>query len=89
MHRVPHPSTCFPTDSDFCFLFLSEDLLEMLDGVDVFFKMDVNSQLLTPQMSRRYSPIHEFEGKQLTVDSLDKPEDFYMHNRRYSASVIM
>lgn len=62
MHRVPHPSTCFPTDSDFCFLFLSEDLLEMLDGVDVFFKMDVNSQLLTPQMSRSYSPIMSLKG---------------------------
>jgi len=46
-------------------------------------------QLLTPQMSRSYSPIQEFEGKQLSVDLLDRPEDFYMHNRRYSASVIM
>src|ERR1700724_3145715 len=40
-------------------------------------------------MSRSYCPIQEFEGKQLSVDLLDKPEDFYMHNRRYSASVIM
>ena len=40
-------------------------------------------------MSRSYSLIQEYEGKQLTVDLLDKPEDFYMRNRRYSASVIM
>jgi hypothetical protein len=46
-------------------------------------------QLLTPVMSKSYSPIQEFEAKQLSVDLLDRPEDFYMHNRRYSASVIM
>jgi len=40
-------------------------------------------------MSRSYSPIQTFEAKQLSVDLLDHPEDFYMHNRRYSASVIM
>ncbi|KAH7122651.1 cytochrome P450, partial [Dendryphion nanum] len=36
-----------------------------------------------------YSVIQMFEAKQLSVDLLDKPEDFYMHNRRYAASVIM
>lgn len=40
-------------------------------------------------MSKSYSPIQEFEAKQFTVDLLDRPEDFYMHNRRYAASVIM
>jgi hypothetical protein len=40
-------------------------------------------------MSKSYSPIQEYEAKQFTVDLLDNPEDFYMHNRRYAASVIM
>jgi len=40
-------------------------------------------------MSKSYSPIQEFEAKQFTVDLLDRPQDFYMHNRRYAASVIM
>lgn len=39
--------------------------------------------------SLSYTPTQIFEAKQLSVDLLDKPEDFYMHNRRYSASVIM
>jgi cytochrome P450 len=46
-------------------------------------------RLLTPAMSRSYSPIQEYEAKQFTVDLLDRPNDFYMHNRRYAASVIM
>jgi cytochrome P450 len=46
-------------------------------------------RLLTPSMSKSYSPIQAFEAKQLSVDLLDTPEDFYMHNRRYSASTIM
>ena len=33
--------------------------------------------------------MQHFEAKQLSVNLLDNPEDFYMHNRRYSASVIM
>jgi hypothetical protein len=48
-----------------------------------------NLKLFTPQMSRSYTPIQTFESKQLSIDLLDRPEDFYMHNRRYSASVIM
>src|SRR5271154_6252824 len=40
-------------------------------------------------MSKSYSPIQIYEGKQFTVDVLDRPKDFYMHNRRYAASVIM
>ena len=46
-------------------------------------------RLLTPAMSKSYSPIQTFEAKQLSVDLLDSPEDFYMHNRRYSSSTIM
>jgi hypothetical protein len=40
-------------------------------------------------MSKSYSPIQTFEAKRLSIDLLERPEDFYMHNRRYSASVIM
>jgi len=46
-------------------------------------------RLLTPQMSRSYTSTQTFEAKQLSVDLLENPQDFYMHNRRYSASVIM
>jgi cytochrome P450 len=46
-------------------------------------------QLFTPQMSRSYAPIQFYEAKQLSVDLLEKPRDFYMHHRRYAASVIM
>jgi hypothetical protein len=46
-------------------------------------------RLLTPQMSRSYTPTQMFEARQLSVDLLENPQDFYMHNRRYSASVIM
>jgi hypothetical protein len=40
-------------------------------------------------MSKSYTPTQTFEAKALSVDLLDSPQDFYMHNRRYSASVIM
>src|SRR5579862_817830 len=40
-------------------------------------------------MSRSYLPIQHFEAKQLSVNLLDDPENFIMHNRRYSSSVIM
>jgi len=40
-------------------------------------------------MSKSYSPIQIYEGKQFAVDLLNRPKDFYMHNRRYAASVIM
>jgi len=40
-------------------------------------------------MSKPYSPIQIYEGKRLSVDLLNKPEDFYTHNRRYLASIIM
>ncbi|KAF2260309.1 cytochrome P450 [Lojkania enalia] len=46
-------------------------------------------KVLTPKMAADYSVIQLFESKQLSVDLLDSPQDFYMHNRRYAASVIM
>jgi hypothetical protein len=46
-------------------------------------------KVLTPKMAEDYSGIQMFEAKQLSIDLLDNPKDFYMHNRRYSASVIM
>ncbi|KAH6955729.1 cytochrome P450 [Ilyonectria sp. MPI-CAGE-AT-0026] len=39
--------------------------------------------------SQTYRPIQDFESKQVLFDIVDKPEDFYDHNRRYSASVTM
>ncbi|EXJ53393.1 uncharacterized protein A1O5_13382 [Cladophialophora psammophila CBS 110553] len=46
-------------------------------------------RVLTQKMAEDYSVIQLYEAKQLSVDLLDNPQDFYMHNRRYSASVIM
>jgi hypothetical protein len=40
-------------------------------------------------MARSYAPIQTFEAKQLSVNLLDTPENFYGHNRRYSASTIL
>ena len=40
-------------------------------------------------MADDYSVIQIFEAKQLSIDLLNNPKDFYMHNRRYAASVIM
>jgi len=40
-------------------------------------------------MAVSYTPIQTFEAKQLSVDLLNTPKDFYQHNRRYSASLIM
>lgn len=45
--------------------------------------------MLTPQMARFYQPIQTFEAKQLSVNILDTPDDFYMHNKRYSISVVL
>ena len=46
-------------------------------------------KLLTPQMAAKYAPIQSFEAKQLSVNLLDDPNNFYMHNRRYATSVIL
>jgi hypothetical protein len=51
--------------------------------------LSLTIQLLTPNMAKSYAPIQTFEAKQTSVNLLDNPEDFYMHNRRYSASTIL
>jgi len=40
-------------------------------------------------MAAKYAPIQAFEAKQLSVNLLDDPDNFYMHNRRYATSVIL
>ncbi|KUL87183.1 hypothetical protein ZTR_05628 [Talaromyces verruculosus] len=45
-------------------------------------------KVLTEKMAEVYSVIQDFEAKQLSVDLLDNPKDFYMANCRYTASVI-
>ncbi len=49
-------------------------------------------KLLTPKVSNLYRPSQEFEAKQLLFDLLtdnENEEDFYMHIRRYSTSVVL
>ncbi|OIW29095.1 cytochrome P450 [Coniochaeta ligniaria NRRL 30616] len=45
--------------------------------------------LLSSTAAQAYKPVQELESRQLLHDILDTPQDFYQHNRRYSASVIM
>ena len=45
--------------------------------------------LLNATTAIKYQPVRGFESKQLLDDFLNTPENFYEHNRRYSASVIM
>ncbi|KAF2199761.1 cytochrome P450 [Delitschia confertaspora ATCC 74209] len=45
--------------------------------------------LLNLNASVKYQPVQDFESKQLLNNFLEKPEEFYRMNRRYSASVIM
>jgi cytochrome P450 len=45
--------------------------------------------LLNATTAIKYQPVQDFESKQLLDDFLNTPENFYEHNRRYSASVIM
>lgn len=49
-------------------------------------------RLLTPTMSNAFRPTQEFEAKQLVYDIMTDNSDqhkFYMHARRYTASVMM
>lgn len=49
-------------------------------------------RLLTLTMSNAFRPIQDFEARQLVYDILTDNDDqnkFYMHARRYSASVMM
>ncbi|TVY25635.1 Cytochrome P450 monooxygenase [Lachnellula hyalina] len=45
--------------------------------------------LLNASSAIKYQPIQDYESKQMMVELLDSPEQFYQHSRRYSASVIM
>lgn len=45
--------------------------------------------LLNSTMAVNYQPVQDYESKQLMSELLDSPDQFYQHNRRYSASVIM
>lgn len=45
--------------------------------------------LLNSTAAIKYQPVQDYESKQLMTELLDSPTDFYQHNRRYSASVIM
>ena len=45
--------------------------------------------LLNSTAAVKYQPVQDFESKQLLMDMLTTPDNFYQHNRRYSASVIM
>ncbi len=45
--------------------------------------------LLNINVSTSYQPVQDLESKQLMYDLLHDPANFYDHNRRYSASVIV
>jgi cytochrome P450 len=45
--------------------------------------------LLNSTSAVKYQPIQDYESKQLMMELLETPNQFYEHNRRYSASVIM
>ena len=45
--------------------------------------------LLNINVSTSYQPVQDLESKQLMYDLLHDPSNFYDHNRRYSASVIL
>ena len=49
-------------------------------------------KLLTPKVSNTFMPSQLFEAKQLVYDILtdnENQEDFYMHVRRYTTSVVL
>ncbi|ETS80084.1 hypothetical protein PFICI_07613 [Pestalotiopsis fici W106-1] len=45
--------------------------------------------LLNQTASRKYQPVQDAESKVVLWDLLERPDQFYMINRRYSTSVIM
>lgn len=49
----------------------------------------VSHALLNANSAVKYQSIQDLESKQLLSEFVSTPEDFYEHNRRYSASVIM
>ncbi|KAM5349194.1 hypothetical protein ACJ41O_009017 [Fusarium nematophilum] len=46
-------------------------------------------QLLNMKASKAYQPIQDYESLQMMHDMMANPAEFYRHNQRYSASVIM
>lgn len=49
----------------------------------------ISHNLLNINIATSYQPIHDLESKQLMVELLDNPDQFYDYNRRYSASLII
>lgn len=49
----------------------------------------ISHDLLNLRITTSYQPIQDLESKQLLYDMMHKPEEFYLHNRRYSSSVII
>ena len=45
--------------------------------------------LLNTTVSPTYLPVQDLESKRLLFDMLNEPDEFYDHNRRYAASVII
>ena len=45
--------------------------------------------LLNITASTNYQPVQDLESKQLMFDMMHDPSNFYLHNRRYSASVVL
>jgi cytochrome P450 len=49
----------------------------------------ISHALLNITQTINYQPVQDLESKQLLFDLLHDPDNFYDHNRRYSASVII
>jgi len=49
----------------------------------------ISHDLLNARIVTSYQPIQDLESKQLLFDMMNDPDNFYLHNRRYSASVII
>jgi hypothetical protein len=45
--------------------------------------------ILTSTQAVNYQPIQMYETRQMCVDLLDNPDQFYHHTRRYTTSVVM
>jgi cytochrome P450 len=45
--------------------------------------------MLTQKQAESFRPIQQYESKQMAVDWLESPQDYYQHTRRYAFSLIM
>jgi hypothetical protein len=63
--------------------------LFMQDGSEWRKIREASHTLLNATTAIKYQPVQDLESKQLLDDFLNTSENFYEHNRRYSASVIM